>query len=57
MLLIALYGSGKRNRENTYLKKLRAWEIFTSQSLWRGERELSSTYLGKCHISITNVHL
>lgn len=57
MLLIALYGSGKRNRENTYLKKLRAWEIFTSQSLWRGERELPSTYLGKCHTSITNVHL
>ena len=44
MLLIALYGSGKRNRENTYLKKLRAWEIFTSQSLWRGERELPSVY-------------
>ena len=57
MLLISLYGSGKRNRENTYLKKLRAWDIFTSQSLWRGERELPSTYLGKCHTSITNVHL
>lgn len=32
----------KKKQRKHLFKKLRAWEIFTSQSLWRGERELPS---------------